>query len=162
MSKPTIMKFGGTSVEDERAFERLVNIVSTAYSLKSSPVVVVSAMSGVTNALLASVGQATADDPVGGRCLVHELPVPARRGRPAQRARQPDLVQPGVHVPGPHRLIRAARLVVQPKRVEPVLDAERVQSDDLAGRRVDAARDGGADVVHDRLLPGVDERHELI
>src|SRR6185437_14406821 len=27
---------------------------------------------------------------------------------------------------------------------------------------IDAARDGGADVVHDRLLPGGDERHELI
>jgi hypothetical protein len=65
-------------------------------------------------------------------------------------------------VPGPYRLIRAARLVVQPERVEPVLDAERVQFDDLAGRRVDAARDGGADVVHDRLLPVCDERHELI
>src|SRR5712671_6392046 len=93
-----------------------------------------------------------ADDPVGGRCLVHELPVPARRGRPAQRARQADLVEPGVHVPRPHCLIRAARLVVEPERVEPVLDAESVQPADLAGRRVNAPRDGGADVIHDRLL----------
>ncbi|MCM3874660.1 MAG: hypothetical protein ND895_28540, partial [Pyrinomonadaceae bacterium] len=66
ISKTTIMKFGGTSVEDERAFARLVKIVSTEYSLKtSSPVIVVSAMSGVTNALLASVGQATAADSEG-------------------------------------------------------------------------------------------------
>ena len=66
VSKITVMKFGGTSVEDERAFERLVNIVGTEYSPRtSSPVVVVSAMSGVTNALLASVGLATAADPEG-------------------------------------------------------------------------------------------------
>jgi aspartate kinase len=64
--KLTIMKFGGTSVEDERAFRRLVNIVATGYAPGTScPVVVVSAMSGVTNALLASVGQATAGDPEG-------------------------------------------------------------------------------------------------
>ena len=66
ISKLTIMKFGGTSVEDAPAFERLVNIVGTVHTLKTScPVVVVSAMSGVTNALLASVGQATAGDPEG-------------------------------------------------------------------------------------------------
>jgi aspartate kinase len=60
-SPTTIMKFGGTSVEDVPAFERLVSIVGELYRSKaSSPVVVVSAMSGVTNALLASVDQATA------------------------------------------------------------------------------------------------------
>jgi aspartate kinase len=62
-SKLTIMKFGGTSVEDERAFARLVSIVGSEYTPGTScPVVVVSAMSGVTNALLASVSQATAGD----------------------------------------------------------------------------------------------------
>ena len=56
ISKITIMKFGGTSVEDAPAFERLTNIVRTVHAFKASrPVVVVSAMSGVTNALLASV-----------------------------------------------------------------------------------------------------------
>ena len=60
------MKFGGTSVEDVAAFERLAGIVSTAYAQKrSSPVVVVSAMSGVTNALLASLEQSAAGDPEG-------------------------------------------------------------------------------------------------
>lgn len=63
ISKLTIMKFGGTSVEDAPAFERLMNIVAAAHRLKiSRPVVVVSAMSGVTDALLASVDQATAGD----------------------------------------------------------------------------------------------------
>jgi aspartate kinase len=70
-SKLTIMKFGGTSVEDVRAFERLVNIVGAVHTLKTScPVVVVSAMSDVTNALLASADQATAGDPEGAMRLL--------------------------------------------------------------------------------------------
>lgn len=71
ISKITIMKFGGTSVEDARAFERLVNIVGAVHTLNTScPVVVVSAMSGITNALLASVNQATAGDPEGAMRLL--------------------------------------------------------------------------------------------
>ncbi len=67
----TVMKFGGTSVEDVPAFERLVNIVRTVHTLKAScPVIVVSAMSGVTNALLASVDQATAGNPKGAMRLL--------------------------------------------------------------------------------------------
>ena len=53
MLKPTIMKFGGTSVEDGRAFERVSRIV---HERAGEPtVVVVSAMSRMTDALLASV-----------------------------------------------------------------------------------------------------------
>ncbi len=64
--KPTIMKFGGTSVEDTRAFERLTRIVASVDTLKTSwPVVVVSAMSGVTNALLESVSRAIDGDHEG-------------------------------------------------------------------------------------------------
>jgi aspartate kinase len=51
------MKFGGTSVEDGRAFERVAAIVAAHQPAR--PVVVVSAMSGVTDALLASVRTAT-------------------------------------------------------------------------------------------------------
>ncbi|MDT4896870.1 MAG: aspartate kinase [Acidobacteriota bacterium] len=55
---PTIMKFGGTSLEDACAFERVLNIVRAAR--KEHPVVVVvSAMSHVTDALLASFEHAT-------------------------------------------------------------------------------------------------------
>ena len=60
------MKFGGTSVEDAPAFERLMNIVGTVHASKTTrPLVVVSAMSGVTNALLASVELANAGDSEG-------------------------------------------------------------------------------------------------
>ena len=65
------MKFGGTSVEDKRAFERVVNIVNCVHAQNvTPPVVVVSAMSGVTNALLESVERAAASDPEGGKRLL--------------------------------------------------------------------------------------------
>jgi aspartate kinase len=51
------MKFGGTSVADAAALERVAGII--AARLDDAPVVVVSAMSGVTDALLASVTTAS-------------------------------------------------------------------------------------------------------
>ena len=50
MNKPTVMKFGGTSVADAAGFERVVRIVRSRQN--ANPVIVVSAMSGVTDALL--------------------------------------------------------------------------------------------------------------
>ncbi|MDQ1589726.1 MAG: aspartate kinase [Pyrinomonadaceae bacterium] len=52
------MKFGGTSVEDARAFARVARIIGARRDER--PVVVVSAMSRVTDALLASVETAAA------------------------------------------------------------------------------------------------------
>lgn len=52
-----VMKFGGTSVADAAALENVAGIV--AGEREAAPVVVVSAMSGVTDALLASVRLAT-------------------------------------------------------------------------------------------------------
>jgi len=48
--KPTVMKFGGTSVQDAEAFARVASIVTG--ERENSPVVVTSAMSKVTDALL--------------------------------------------------------------------------------------------------------------
>lgn len=50
------MKFGGTSLEDGQAFQRVANIIDSNGS--TNLVVVVSAMSGVTNALLSSFQKA--------------------------------------------------------------------------------------------------------
>ena len=47
-----VMKFGGTSVADAAAFENVARIV--AAEREASPVVVVSAMSGVTDGLLSA------------------------------------------------------------------------------------------------------------
>jgi len=56
----TVLKFGGTSVEDAAAFERVAGIVREERGAR--PVVVVSAMSGVTDVLLASASaERTAD-----------------------------------------------------------------------------------------------------
>jgi aspartate kinase len=54
------MKFGGTSVGDVAAFERVVHIVSS--QLEHHPVVVVSAMTKVTDALLAAFEMAKQGD----------------------------------------------------------------------------------------------------
>ncbi len=51
--QPTIMKFGGTSVEGATAFQNAARIVFERHELR--PIVVVSAMSGFTDALLESV-----------------------------------------------------------------------------------------------------------
>jgi aspartate kinase len=58
--RPTIMKFGGTSVEDADAIRNVVAIVKLA--VNSRPVVVVSALGGFTNSLLRSVQTAIDGD----------------------------------------------------------------------------------------------------
>jgi len=55
-----VMKFGGTSVADAAAFENVAKIVSLEYN--AAPVVVVSAMSGVTDSLLNATSIAATSD----------------------------------------------------------------------------------------------------
>lgn len=62
------MKFGGTSVGDVAAFERVFNIVST--QIEKRPVVVVSAMTKVTDALLAAFEMAKKGDFAEGVALL--------------------------------------------------------------------------------------------
>src|ERR1041384_1888176 len=57
LSMSIVMKFGGTSVADAAALENVARIV--AAHREAAPVVVVSAMSDVTDALLASVAIAS-------------------------------------------------------------------------------------------------------
>jgi len=67
-TKPTIMKFGGTSVEDSAAFRNVAHIVNSAGPERI--VVVVSAIGGFTDALLSSVEQANDGDArTATRCL---------------------------------------------------------------------------------------------
>ncbi len=68
--KPTVMKFGGTCVEDAKAFERVVGIMRAH---NHSPlVVVVSAMSGVTDALLNCVASANGNTD-GSYLLINDI-----------------------------------------------------------------------------------------
>ena len=50
-----VMKFGGTSVKDPEAIQRLARIVAREQATSGVPVVVVSAMSGITDQLLDAV-----------------------------------------------------------------------------------------------------------
>jgi len=58
--RPTVMKFGGTSIEDANALARVARIVGAQQ--ESRPVIVVSAMSRVTDALLAEAHRAVEGD----------------------------------------------------------------------------------------------------
>ena len=59
-----VQKFGGTSVADSAAIRRLIDIVRTARARDGrGPAVVVSAMSGVTDALLGVAAESATDVP---------------------------------------------------------------------------------------------------
>ena len=62
MERPVIMKFGGTSVADAAAIRRLVDHVVAERRRGALPVVVVSALAGVTNDLLGAASAAAAPD----------------------------------------------------------------------------------------------------
>src|SRR5882672_5280303 len=64
------MKFGGTSLEDGPAFRGVANIVSRC--LSSPPIVIASAMSGMTNALLTSIRTAARGEINGARRSLEE------------------------------------------------------------------------------------------
>jgi len=65
----TVMKFGGTSLEDAPAFERVARIVANCDDL---PVVIASAMSGMTDALLASLRTAASGEIKGAVRILEE------------------------------------------------------------------------------------------
>ncbi|GAC1446565.1 MAG: lysine-sensitive aspartokinase 3 [Pyrinomonadaceae bacterium] len=67
------MKFGGTSVEDTAAFARVAQLVRQKSEISNTlPIIVVSAMSRMTNALLTSVESAAAGDIAEGLRGVEE------------------------------------------------------------------------------------------
>ncbi len=76
-----VMKFGGTSVADQPAIERLIALVRAERQAEAQreggdargPVVVVSALSGVTDRLLGVAAQAGAGDVEGARTSLREL-----------------------------------------------------------------------------------------
>jgi len=76
-----VMKFGGTSVADKSAIERLIAIVRAQRQADAQqeggdargPIVVVSALSKVTDRLLGIAANAGAGDLEGGRTNLHDL-----------------------------------------------------------------------------------------
>jgi len=68
--RPAVMKFGGTSLEDAAAFERVALIVHAQRA--SHPIIVVSAMSRVTDALIESVRRASDGNDVAALTVLEE------------------------------------------------------------------------------------------
>jgi aspartate kinase len=88
MSSSIVLKFGGTSVEDADAFERVARLVRSHGG--AQPVIVVSAMSRVTDLLLKAADQAPANA-AGARAGLE--PVLARHLDVAKRLLVPDAAQ---------------------------------------------------------------------
>src|SRR5450755_618996 len=68
-----VMKFGGTSVEDATAINRTASIVAGRVAVGKRPVVVVSAMSKVTDQLLACAAAASRGDRTGALAISSRL-----------------------------------------------------------------------------------------
>ena len=68
-----VMKFGGTSVEDATAIARTAGIVAGRVAAGKRPVVVVSAMSKVTDQLLACAAAASRGDRTGALAISQRL-----------------------------------------------------------------------------------------
>ena len=108
-----VMKFGGTSVADRAAIERLMAIVRAERQAEAQreggdprgPVVVVSALSGVTDRLLGLAAQAGAGDIDGARASVRDLQQRHihRRGRRHRRRAAGEAAR------GARRRVRRAR-----------------------------------------------------
>ena len=62
MTRPLVMKFGGTSMAGAAAIANVVAIVASAARARQPVVVVVSAMSGITDELLGACLLARAGD----------------------------------------------------------------------------------------------------
>ena len=82
-----VMKFGGTSVQDAAAINQVVEIVSAR--LDSRPVVVVSAMAGVTDALLqiARMAKNRQFEQASGVIQIHRAQTKCRGDKGCRRAR---------------------------------------------------------------------------
>ncbi|HEY1986505.1 MAG TPA: lysine-sensitive aspartokinase 3 [Terracidiphilus sp.] len=68
-----VMKFGGTSVEDQAAIDRTASIVAGRVAMGKNPVVVVSAMAKVTDQLLRAAGASAKGDRTGALAISSRL-----------------------------------------------------------------------------------------
>jgi len=83
VSESTVLKFGGTSVADAAALQRVAGVVQRAHR-STRPVVVVSALAGVTDALLAAADAAASGDvqPQLAALLERHAEIAGRLARP--------------------------------------------------------------------------------
>lgn len=142
-----VLKFGGTSVEDAGALDRLSGIVEAR--LEARPVVVVSALRGVTDALLQSVGQASRGDPAGavadlGPQLARHVEIARAMLDPGEAGRvEQDLDRTSAEIANLLRIVAAHPGTRLPLQDEIVSFGERLSSaltaDVLRSRGIDSA-----------------------
>jgi aspartate kinase len=175
--KPTIMKFGGTSVEDTSAFANVAGIISAvagpagADAREVRPVVVVSAMSGFTDALLASVHEAKNGNAESAAAALdkhfarHEQVVESllRRGRAGMsllleqsRREIAELLRSVAVEPGRQKFYQDA-VVSFGERLSAALLAAVLQSRDVSAETVDARRCIITDDNHGAAAPLMDQ-----
>lgn len=163
---PTVMKFGGTSVGDADALARLADIV--AARRHETPVVVVSAMSRVTDALVAAVRIAGEGDASGAAATL--APHFARHREAAAallddgaaaefgavvddaERRVAELLRIVAEHPGT-RLPLHDETVAYGERLSSALVAATLAARGLRGRPVDARRCIRTDAAHRRAVP---------
>ncbi len=155
MERPRILKFGGTSVVDAAAFERVAAIVRDRGGPR--PVVVVSALAGVTDALLSGARQeldAHLDrhDAVARRLLTP--PAAARFRKELERAR-PDLAALLDRLDGSPdaRVALRDEIASYGERLAAPLLAATLEAAGLATRYVDARCCIVTDETHGRATP---------
>ena len=136
-----VQKFGGTSVADPEAIQRLIQIVRDARSRDGrGPAVVVSAMSGVTDALLgvaAAAGGGRVEDALTRLDQLRERHIAAARALAAQDAKGPLGQQIGAQFDDLTALARALAVL---REVSPrTLDVVAAAGELLSSRIVAAA-----------------------
>jgi aspartate kinase len=137
-----VMKFGGTSVADAAAFENVARIVA---SERDARVVVVSAMSGVTDSLLAATNITALENVFERhRAAAHELLDASRATAFIDRLREAEdqiaaLLQSLAQNPAEHKSLKDA-IVSFGETLSSTLLAEVLNQKGINARQVDARR----------------------
>ena len=140
---PVVMKFGGTSVADAAAFENVARIV--ANERDAAPVVVVSAMSGVTDSLLAATNIAALENVFDRhRAVARELLDASKAAQFIDRLREAadkiaTLLQSPAQKPAEHKSLQDA-VVSFGETLSSTLLAEVLNQRGIKARQVDARR----------------------
>ena len=136
---PVVMRFGGTSVADAAAFENVARIV--ANQRDAAPIVVVSAMSGVTDSLLAATNIASLENVFERhRAVAHELLEPAKAAEFIDRLREAaDQIASLLQKPAGQKSVQDA-VVSFGETLSSTLLAEVLNQKGIKARQVDARR----------------------
>lgn len=171
----TVMKFGGTSVGDVAAFERVFQVVSTQSERR--PVVVVSAMTKVTDALLAAFDIAKKGDfaeaiaslephferhaDVSKHFLDQDKPNAFNGELELARSELSDLLMRVTRRSLPLQMLKDA-IVSYGEQLSSRLLAEVLKAKDVSARQVDSRRLIVTDDEFGAATPVVEETNELV